>query len=93
MVLDVGLNKIPIVFSWYDLKENMHVRFFLPYYRKELLLKLQQLQQGPKSVDEYFKDLETTLTKIDMHDSEESKMARFVSGLRREIQDIVELYE
>jgi len=28
-----------------------------------------------------------------MHDSEESKIARFVSGLRREIQDIVELYE
>jgi len=28
-----------------------------------------------------------------MHDSEESKIARFISGLRREIQDIVELYE
>jgi len=28
-----------------------------------------------------------------MHDSEESKIARFVSGLRREIQYIVELYE
>jgi len=28
-----------------------------------------------------------------MHDSEESKIARFVSGLRREIQDVVELYE
>ena len=28
-----------------------------------------------------------------MHDSEESKIVRFVSGLRREIQAIVELYE
>ena len=28
-----------------------------------------------------------------MHDSEESKITRFVSGLKREIQDIVELYE
>jgi len=28
-----------------------------------------------------------------MHESEESKIARFVSGLRREIQDVVELYE
>jgi len=28
-----------------------------------------------------------------MHDSEKSKFARFVSGLRREIQDIVELYD
>ena len=28
-----------------------------------------------------------------MHESEESKIARFVSGLRREIKDVVELYE
>jgi len=45
------------------------------------------------SVDAYFKELETLLTIINMHESEESKMARFVSGLKREIQDVVELYE
>ena len=28
-----------------------------------------------------------------MHETEESKIARFVSGLRREIQNVVELYE
>jgi len=56
-------------------------------------LKLQQLHQGPKSVNQYFKDLEATLTKINMYENEESKMARFVSGLRREIQNAVEIYE
>ena len=71
----------------------MRARFVPPHYRKELLLKLQRLQQGPRNVDEYFKDLETTLTKINMHDSEESMIARFVNGLTKEIQDIVELYE
>ena len=71
----------------------MRTRFVPPPYRKELLLKLQRLHQGHRTVDEYFKDLETTFTKINMHDNEESKIARFVSGLRREIQDIVELYE
>jgi len=69
------------------------VRFVPPHYRKELLLKLQWLHQGNMSVDEYFKDLEITLTKINLHESEESNIARFVSGLRREIQDVVELYE
>ena len=44
-------------------------------------------------MDDYFKELETTLSKVDMHESEESKMARFVSGLRTEIQDVIELYE
>jgi len=91
--MDIELNKNPIVVSWYDFKECMRARFVPPHYRKELLLKIQRLQQGPRSVDEYFKDLETTLTKIDMHENEESKITRFVSGLRREIQDVIELYE
>jgi len=63
----------------------MRARFVPPHYKKELLLKLQRLHQGPRSVDEYFKDLEVTLTMINMHENEESKIARFVSGLRREI--------
>jgi len=61
----------------------MRVRFFPPHYRKELLLKLQRLQQGTQSVDDYFKELETTLTKVDKHESEESKMARFCKWLEK----------
>ena len=68
-------------------------RFVLPPYRKELLLKLQRLHQGPRMVDEYFKELETTLARINIHDNEEFKIAKFVSGLGREIKDLVELYE
>jgi len=71
----------------------MRARFVPQHYRKELLMKLQRLHQGIQSVDAYFKELETILIKIDMHESEESKMGRFVSGLRRDIQDVVELYE
>ena len=93
IVMDICLNKRPTMVSWEDLKECMRTRFVPPHYRKEILLKLKRLQQGTQSVDAYFKELETTLTKIDMHESEESKMARFVSGLKREIQDVVELYE
>ena len=92
-IMDIGLNKRPIVVTWYDLKSCMCARFVPPPSRKEHLLKLQRLHQGPRMVDEYFKDLETTLTKMNMHDNEESKIARFVSGLRREIQDIMKLYE
>ena len=56
-------------------------------------MKLQRLPQGPRSVDKYFKDLKVTLTKINIRENEESKIARFLSGLRREIQNVVELYE
>ena len=44
-------------------------------------------------MDGYFKELDTLLIKVDMQESDEAKMARFVSGLRRDIQDVVELYE
>jgi len=91
--MDIGLNKRSVVVSWEDLKLCMHARFVPPHYRKEFLLKLQWLQRGTQSVDAYFKELETILIKINMHESEESKMARFVSGLRRDIHDVVELYE
>ena len=69
------------------------MRFVTPHYKKELLLKLQRIHQENRSVDEYFKDSEITLTKINMHESEESKITRCLSGLRREIQNVVELYE
>jgi len=54
IVMDIGLNKRSLVVSCYDLKECMRARFVPPHYRKELLLKLQRLQQGPMSVDEYY---------------------------------------
>jgi len=70
----------------------MRTRFVLPH-RKEHLLKLQWLHQGLRTVKEYFEDFETTLTKINMPNSDESKITMFVSGLRREIRDVVEVYE
>jgi len=76
-----------------ELSLYMHAWFVPPHYKKELLLKLQRLHQGSRSVEKYFKDLEVTLTKINMHENEESKIYRFVSGLQREIEDVVELYE
>jgi len=84
----------PPAASWMDIKTLMRARFFPPSYRKELLLKLQRLQQGSMCVDEYYKLKESMLLKVGLQfESEEEKVARFVSGLRRDIQDLVELYE
>jgi len=57
------------------------------------MLKFQRFQQGTLSVDAYFKELETLLLKVHMKEIEEAMIDRFVSGLRRDIQDIVELQE
>ena len=90
-LMDIGLNKRPVVYL-NDLKACMRARFIPPHFRKDLLLKLQRFHQGTLSVDDYFKELDTLLIKIDMNKSDET-MARFVSGLRRDIQDVVELHE
>ena len=44
-------------------------------------------------MDEYYKELETLLLKVELEESEEAMIARFVSGLRKDIQDIVKLQE
>ena len=62
---------------------------FVPPSRKEHLLKFQRLPQGHRTIDEYFNDFETTLTKMNMHANEESKIKWFVHGLKRDIRDFV----
>ena len=57
------------------------------------MLKLQRFQQGTLSVDAYYKKLEMLFLKVDRRESEEALIARFVSGVRKDIQDIVELQE
>jgi len=42
-LMDIGLNKRSLVVSWDDLKAYMRARFVPPHFRKDLLLKLQQL--------------------------------------------------
>ena len=90
---EVHFLKGPPVDSWNSLKDHMRTRFVPPHFRKDLMLRLQRFQQGTLNVDEYYKELETLVLKIELEESEEAMVARFVSGLRKDIQDIVELQE
>ncbi|RDX65366.1 hypothetical protein CR513_55982, partial [Mucuna pruriens] len=71
-----------IVETWAELKRDLKERFVPSYYARDLYNKFQRLYQGSKSVTEYHKVME----------SQEVTMARFLHGLNRGIQDIVELY-
>jgi len=93
IVKDIIYHKGPPVDSWNSLKDHMRARFVPPHFRKDLMLRLQRFQQGTLNVDEYYKELETLVLKIELEESEEAMVARFVSGLRKDIQDIVELQE
>jgi predicted enzyme involved in methoxymalonyl-ACP biosynthesis len=71
----------------------MRARFVSSYYACDLLHKLQQLREGTKSVEEYYQELQMGMLRCNIEEGNEPAIARFVGGLNREIQDIVEYRE
>ncbi|PKI70252.1 hypothetical protein CRG98_009329 [Punica granatum] len=77
--------------TWDEMKVVMRRRFVPSYYYRDLHLKLQSLRQGTKSVEDYYKEMEIALIRVNIEDDEEATMARFFCGLNREIANVVEL--
>ena len=66
---------------------------FVPsHYHHDLYHKLQNLRQGNQSVEDYYKEMEVIMLRADIVEDREATMARFLSGLRAEIADKVEMY-
>ena len=61
------------------------------YFHRELHNKLQTLRQGNRSVEEYHKEMEILMIRANVVEDREATMARFLAGLNREIQNVVEL--
>ena len=70
----------------------MKERFVPPYYKEEIFNNLQRLTQGNKSVEEYVQEMDVTLMKTEVEETHMATMARFLNGLNREIQDVVEMH-
>ena len=79
--------------SWDRLKEVMRNRFVPPSYQRDMRKKLQRLDQGSMTVQEYYQELQKGMLRCGIVEGPEDKMARFYGGLRREIQDIVDYRE
>ncbi|XP_071905682.1 uncharacterized protein [Coffea arabica] len=69
----------------------MKKRFVPSHYHRDLYQKLQTLTQGQRSVEDYYKDMEISMLRADIQEDREATMARFLSGLRVEIADQLEL--
>ena len=68
----------------------MRKRFVPSYYHREIHQRLRNLVQGSKTVEEYFKEMETLMLRADLQEDGEAVMSRFMGGLNREIQDRLE---
>ncbi|XP_040955925.1 uncharacterized protein, partial [Gossypium hirsutum] len=77
--------------TWTEMKAVMRKRFIPSYYYRELYQKLQNLTQGNRSVEDYFKEMEIAMIRANVEEDREATMARFLAGLNRDIANVVEL--
>ena len=91
LVLNKRRNREPSVETWEEMKRVMRKIFVPTYYYRKLYNKLQNLRQGNRGVEEYYKEMEVAMARANIEEDREATMARFLAGLNREIQNLVEL--
>ncbi|XP_016731065.1 uncharacterized protein [Gossypium hirsutum] len=74
--------------TWAEMKAVMRRKFIPTHYHRELY---QNLSQGTRSVEDYYKEMEVAMIRANVDEDREATMARFLSGLNREIANVVEL--
>ena len=77
--------------SWALMKRLMRRRFVPNYYKQEMLMELQSLRRGRRSIEEYVKEFETLMARCDIKESSDESIARFINGLKMDIASVMEL--
>ena len=88
---DRRLHKDPPMEYWNDLRGALRRRQIPSYYNRELMGKLQRLQQKTMSVEQYRQKMELYMMRASIRESKPTTIVRFLSGLNLEIRDRVEL--
>ena len=65
-------------------------RFVPPSYKHDLHKKLQRLEQGTMSVQDYYQELQKGMLRCGVVEDNEDVMVRFYGGLNRNIQDVID---
>ena len=55
--------------TWNQIKVIMRKRFVPSHYHRELHFKLRTLSQGSRSVEEYYKEMETLMLRADIQEN------------------------
>jgi hypothetical protein len=74
-------------------KNNNASKICPPSYQHDLRKKLQCLDQGDMSVQDYYAELQKGMIRAGVHEDTKDKICRFYGGLQTEIQDIVDYKE
>jgi hypothetical protein len=79
--------------SWEKLMKKMRPTFLPHNYLRTIYQKLQNWNQGSKSVDEYTEEFHKLLARVDLSESDEQLVSRYIGGLWTQIQDTVNLFD
>ncbi|RDY06078.1 hypothetical protein CR513_09991, partial [Mucuna pruriens] len=79
--------------TWADLKKEFKSHFVPALYARDLYNRLQRMYQGSKSIEDYHVDIQVTLTRASVLESNKATIACFLHKLNRDIQDTMELYD
>jgi hypothetical protein len=71
--------------TWEELKVAIRDRFVPPSYHRDLRKKLMRLEQGDKSIQDYYGELQKGLMRCSVVEGNKDAICHFYSGLRREI--------
>ncbi|KAK8508406.1 hypothetical protein V6N12_055242 [Hibiscus sabdariffa] len=79
------------VTTWNEMKRIMRKRFVPSHYHRELYQKLQNLKQGSRTVEDFFKEMEMAIMRANIVEDREATMAWLLAGLNTEIANVVGL--
>ena len=72
LLINKRRNREPPVDTWEEMKMLMRKRFVLGHYYRGLYQKLQRLNQGSKSVEEYYKEMEVAMIRDNVEEYREA---------------------
>ena len=61
--------------TWTQMKAEMHARFVPLHYETDLFNKLQKLKHGTRTVEEFYKEMELTMMRAHIEESEKQTIA------------------
>ncbi|XP_031270993.1 uncharacterized protein LOC116129386 [Pistacia vera] len=71
--------------SWEKLKRVLKKRFLPDNHKQDLYLKLHNLKQGDRKVEEYIREFEGLMLRSDIPEEKEHTIVRFIGGLSKDI--------
>ena len=77
--------------TWGELKALMRRRFIPSHFYRDLYQKHQNFTQGSRSVEDYQKEMKVAMIRANVEEDRECTMTRFLSGLNRDIANVIEL--